>query len=113
MGFLKELSKFSTLKSCVLIKDKIKFIRTNPYPSINQSQISDKAITLITQPKENNEERPKIFLIFFCFTLLNLLVKTFITPNKIKITLELNFKRIKGINFCQTDNNQMFFQEIF
>ena len=24
----------------------IKFIRTSPYPSINQSQISDKAITL-------------------------------------------------------------------
>jgi hypothetical protein len=65
-------------------------------------------IEIITHPKEKIEERPKIFLIFFCFTLPTLPSTTLKVPNKnTKGFILFMESRIRGINFCQIERTQI------
>jgi hypothetical protein len=62
----------------------------------------------MTQPKEKIDDNPKIFLIFFCFTLPSLLSTALNTPSAAnqKVSL-LSETRIKGIIFCQIERTQI------
>jgi hypothetical protein len=89
--------------------------KANPYPSINLTQTKEfSEVETITHPKEKIEDKPKIFLTLFCFTLPSLPNIVLSPPNiSNKKDRFLRDNKIKGITFCQIDKTQIIPQTNF
>jgi hypothetical protein len=62
----------------------------------------------MTHPREKIEEKPRIFLIFFCFILPNLPIAALNIPKIINKDIKFLIAiKIKGIIFCQIDKSQI------